>query len=221
MDPPTLASHYTFNGQDDQYTRLLDSSKVAKETIKLLQEPVTTSGFLRSPGNAQGYIAIICFTLHPSLLMIIPSTDSPSAGLPLSCRTLQANSETARVTWIKTKYVHRVKELAHLELLQNVRRSICGYCNISLSSSENAWYDVGLQESLRVVNQWVDWMDQDPYLPNGHLKPELHKKSSAAIELIEQHDKETPKREWLKDFMRSHQPATSASTGEEGPCRQQ
>ena len=126
-----------------------------------------------------------------------------------------------RVPWIKTKYVHRVKELAHLELLQNVRRSMCVYCNFSFSRSDSAWYDVGLQESLRVVNQWVDWMDQDPYQPNGLLKPELHKKSSAAIELIEQHDKENPTREWLKDFMWSHQSATSSSTKEEGPCRQQ
>ena len=113
---------------------------------------------------------------------------------------------------INQSNVHRVKELAHLELLPNVRRSICGYCNFSFPWSDIAWYDVGLQEGLRVVNQWVDWMDQDPYQPNGLLKPELHKKSSAAIELIEQHDKENPKREWLEDLMRSHQSATSSST---------
>ena len=203
----------------DRYRKLLDPCKVTKELLQLVQKSAIDSqdiDFSFGPTTANhakrartGYIVIAQRLLEPMLLKIIPMTGAPYEDLPTDCREGRSGCQYSKSVWIKTKCVQRVSESIHLELLKYGRKPRCPCLSQSVHYG-GLWFEISMEEGLKVVERWIDWMDQDPYFDNGELKPQYRERSTMLLKDLENHRKGDVERNWSEEIRKAISPNAQA-----------
>ena len=130
-------SHWTFDEEVDRTRKLFEPLKIVLETMKLLQKPIT--GTTTTQSVDQGFIVIACFSFLPGLVRIVYSQDQ-TITWNSKCSSLNESNGRFIMICIKTKWVHRLKDLLYMQLLEKRRTS---YCNC-VGGLKRDWFEMSL-----------------------------------------------------------------------------
>ena len=165
---------------------------------------VSTSSSPR-PRPRDGWIYIFQSANYPAHVKIgLTRTTPAQRGVEVaSCRDLVEVRPVDQLGYVKVRNVERLEKLIH-EDLANERRRFQWSCRPNTRSHDTQhreWFEMNVQEASKRVEQWREWMRQEPYGNIGELKNDFQRRIGYCEQKVHDLAKEDSDGQRWKTFM--------------------
>ena len=190
---------------------------IAQSVFSLVQAPIPVSKS-RNPKSTDGCIYIFQSPDHPNYVKIGRTTQKidERRNQISSCKNLSNIELKSELCYGKVSNLARLEKLIHADLA-NERR--CFYCpckppkgnrydfrhndarDHENKTQHQEWFEMSVDEASKRVEQWRNWIRQNPYGTDGKLKEHFRRRISYCERKASELDRENTNGQRWKTFM--------------------
>ncbi|KAL8830203.1 MAG: hypothetical protein Q9191_001564 [Dirinaria sp. TL-2023a] len=191
---------------------------IAQSVFSLVQKPITVSES-PSPNSTDGYIYIFQSPDYPKYIKIGRTTQriDERRNQISGCKNLPKLQLKSELCYGKVSNLARLENLIHTDLANERRCFNCpckkprGNQRYDLRPTDardhenktrhREWFEMSVDEACQRIEQWRNWMRQNPYGTDGKLKEHFRRRISYCERRASEMDRENTNDQRWKTFM--------------------